>query len=283
MPLSHHHSRHGFTLTELTVSALIVFVLGIVLYPVFTKPRGSRQSSCASNQKQIALGFLQYIQDYDECFPPAAQFVDLRLLPNKPSAPPYVVLQSWGPDRKLPDGRIIPGLLSPYLKSNRLFFDPQREAPAGKRYEAKYNPDVFTLYYMYNDLLHGIKQSTVNAVSRTVLTTDAEDRFGNAGHALASNSGPHEAKFNRKGGCDAGKGASIGRARLRHVNGANFAFTDGHVKWYKGGVDDPVFFPPRESASVSAVDSRTKQRIGPQPGGEMLFGGRKYEATFHVK
>ncbi|MBC7808529.1 MAG: type II secretion system protein, partial [Akkermansiaceae bacterium] len=160
MPLSHHHSKRGFTLTELTVVVLIVFVLGAILFPVFAKRRGGRhrQFSCASNQKQIALGFLQYIQDYDQCFPPPGQYVDLRLLSNKPKAPPYVVIQSWGPDRKLTDGRIIPGLISPYFKSNRVFFDPNREVPSGDRYATNYDPNVFALFYMYNDLLSGIDQ-----------------------------------------------------------------------------------------------------------------------------
>ncbi len=270
----------------MTVCVLIVFVLGLVLYPVVTGSRQShtsRRATCASNQKQIALGFLQYIQDYDECFPPAVQYVDLRSLPGKPLSPPYVVRQNWGPDRGLTDGRILPGLLSPYVKSNQLFIDPDLPVPNRNTFRPNRGFNPFVLHYMYNDLLPGIIQSAIRAATRTVLTTDAEDRFENAGHALSIDSNPVGAKFNRKGGCDAGKGASVGAARNRHMNGANFSFTDGHVKWYKADADDPVFFPPRESASISAVDGKTKQRIGPQPGGEMTFGGRKYEATFHVK
>lgn len=278
----HHSSKRGFTLTELTVAVLIVFVLGLVLFPVFAKSRGGRSHpSCASNQKQIALGFLQYIQDYDEHYPPAAQYVDLRTRPNKPTAPPYVVTQSWGPDRKLPNGEIIPGILSPYIKSNQLFIEPPDRN--GKSYATEYDSNGFTLFYMYNDLIAGVDQAALGAVAKTVLTTDAENRFGNAGHAITLDSGPYEAKFNQQGKCDAGKGASIGQARLRHTEGASFSFADGHLKWYKGGAEDLVFFPPRESASISAVDANTKQLIGPKPGGDMLFQGRQYDATFHVK
>lgn len=280
----HHPSKRGFTLTELTVAVLIVFVLGLVLFPVFAKRKPKhRYSGCASNQKMIALGFLMYAQDYDEHYPPAAQHVDLRNRPNKPTAPPYVVTQSWGPDRKLPSGEILPGILIPYMKSNQLFIEPGDKTPSGDRYTTKYDPNVFTLHYMYNDLLAGLDQSTLSAVAKTVMTTDAENRFGNAGHAITLDSAPYEAKFNQQGKCDAGKGASIGQSRLRHTGGANFSFADGHLKWYKGGTGDQVFFPPHESASISAMDANTKQLIGPKPGGEMVFQGRQYDATFHVK
>jgi len=41
------------------------------LFPVFAKVREkARQTSCASNLKQIGLGFTQYVQDNDETYPP---------------------------------------------------------------------------------------------------------------------------------------------------------------------------------------------------------------------
>lgn len=274
MPSSHQSSKHGFTLTELTVVVLIVFVLGMVLFPVFARPhRGNRQASCASNQKQIALGFLQYVQDYDERYPLAVGYITLTADSGKQTTS-QVFLQSWGSGRKLADGRYVQGILSPYIKSDQLFTDP---------IEPKSRDERFVQHYMYNDLVAGVRQSDVPAPAQSVLTTDAEDRLKNVGHALASDFNPHEANFNSKGRCDAGQGASIGRARIRHQGGANFAFTDGHLKWFKGVADDRVFFPPRESDSISAVDAKTKQQIGPKPGGDMVFQGRRYDATFHVK
>src|ERR1700756_3205058 len=60
----------GFTLIELLVVIAIIALLAAILFPVFARAReNARRSSCASNQKQIALGMLQYTQDYDEVFP----------------------------------------------------------------------------------------------------------------------------------------------------------------------------------------------------------------------
>jgi prepilin-type N-terminal cleavage/methylation domain-containing protein len=57
----------GFTLIELLVVIAIIAILAAILFPVFAQAREkARQASCASNHKQIILGWLQYAQDYDE-------------------------------------------------------------------------------------------------------------------------------------------------------------------------------------------------------------------------
>ena len=62
--------RHGFTLIELLVVIAIIAILAAILFPVFAKAREkARQASCGSNLKQLTLAVLQYVQDYDERFP----------------------------------------------------------------------------------------------------------------------------------------------------------------------------------------------------------------------
>jgi len=62
--------RRGFTLIELLVVIAIIALLAAILFPVFAKVREkARQATCESNERQIGLGLLQYVQDYDETEP----------------------------------------------------------------------------------------------------------------------------------------------------------------------------------------------------------------------
>lgn len=72
---NHHmalHSRRerGFTLIELLIVVAIIAIIAAVLFPVFGRAReNARRSACSSNLKQIGLGLMQYVQDYDEKMP----------------------------------------------------------------------------------------------------------------------------------------------------------------------------------------------------------------------
>lgn len=60
----------AFTLIELLVVIAIIAILAAILFPVFAQAREkARAITCISNQKQIGLAVLQYVQDYDETYP----------------------------------------------------------------------------------------------------------------------------------------------------------------------------------------------------------------------
>ena len=66
-------SCRAFTLIELLVVIAIISLLAAILFPVFAQVREkARQTSCASNEKQLALGVLMYTEDYDETLLPTA-------------------------------------------------------------------------------------------------------------------------------------------------------------------------------------------------------------------
>ncbi len=71
--------NQGFTLIELLVVIAIIAILAAILFPVFAQAREkARATSCLSNAKQIGLGIMMYVQDYDEIYP-RSQWCDNNL------------------------------------------------------------------------------------------------------------------------------------------------------------------------------------------------------------
>ena len=67
--------KKGFTLIELLVVIAIIAILAAILFPVFAKAREkARQTTCTSNQKQIATAVMMYTQENDEIMPPATNW-----------------------------------------------------------------------------------------------------------------------------------------------------------------------------------------------------------------
>jgi len=93
------NTRSAFTLIELLVVIAIIAILAAILFPVFAKAREkARQISCLSNERQLGLGSMQYVQDNDET---------------------YAFSQRWGTAGDGWGGRIYP-----YVKSTAIFSCP---------------------------------------------------------------------------------------------------------------------------------------------------------------
>lgn len=65
--------KRGFTLIELLVVISIIAILAAILFPVFARAREkARQTTCSSNQRQIAASVQMYVQDHEETYPNTA-------------------------------------------------------------------------------------------------------------------------------------------------------------------------------------------------------------------
>ena len=189
-------ARRAFTLIELLVVIAIIALLAAILFPVFARAReNARKSSCLSNVKSLGLGMKQYIQDYDDIFPPDGVAV----------APATV--SGWA------------YTLQPYLKSEQLLQCPSEptkapsEATLAQR--ACSVTGGFTDYYYNFNLGDGKTSDAQIERSASVLL------FGDgvAGGASVSD-------YNRD------KLSTTDVGPVRHLQGANYAFVDGHVKWF---------------------------------------------------
>jgi|GEM_PF-2118344 len=68
--MKRNNMKRGFTLIELLVVIAIIAILAAILFPVFSKAREkARQTTCLSNQKQIALLVIMAVQEHNDRFP----------------------------------------------------------------------------------------------------------------------------------------------------------------------------------------------------------------------
>jgi prepilin-type N-terminal cleavage/methylation domain-containing protein/prepilin-type processing-associated H-X9-DG protein len=231
--------KSAFTLIELLVVIAIIAILAAILFPVFAKAREkARQASCQSNLKQLGLAFIQYTQDYDECYPYAT---------NTASATMYGSNQVVG----------WAGELFGYVKSYGVFHCPDDPTQATTNLEGTGDTDYPVSYATTKTLCsintaqtthnyQTIQTSLFNAPANTVLLFEIQGSQVNLNNPLEIES----VYFNDYTAAPSGKlspkyanGGTVGNAAAQtpqaagngyqgiHTGGADYLAADGHVKF----------------------------------------------------
>ena len=145
----------GFTLIELLVVIAIIAILAAILFPVFAQAREkARQTTCASNQKQLGLAMIQYMSDYDDVVPlfrSATSFVWTNAAGSRVSFGTATNTSSRAA------GTYWIGSLQPYMKTFSIFACPWEQNSgvfdSGEQGYMQYGPNYgINAEYLYKSI-----------------------------------------------------------------------------------------------------------------------------------
>lgn len=246
MPQAEQKSCAGFTLIELLVVIAIISILAAILFPVFATAREkARQTSCASNEKQLALAALQYVQDFDELYPYGNQSTNYRGM-------------GWA------------GQLYPYVKSTSVYICPDDPTTGGTStypniISYALNQSISLYVSTCSNPMKAPQISAFTSPAKTILLIEVQGAYWNsqadaqpswAGNWYSPTVGGLTGNGNISPQSEAPSGTSLlyatgvfdGLANhgetvsypaympvngARHTAGSNYAFGDGHVKWLR--------------------------------------------------
>jgi prepilin-type processing-associated H-X9-DG protein len=213
--------RRAFSLIELLVIVATMAVLGAILFPVaFRRQENPRRRACQDNNlHHIGLGIVQYRNDFDERYP--LIFVTSGF---SNGAQPY----GWA------------DALQPYIKNLQPYQCPS-DADEGNN--SPTTAGYIDYWYNANFVVRdkkgrpiGAKQDVLGSSAQTVIAGDGGNRNGApTGDARYNQCGDGTSLSAATQTCPlAPAGLAVLPTAQIHLDGANFVFADGHVKWLEG-------------------------------------------------
>jgi prepilin-type N-terminal cleavage/methylation domain-containing protein/prepilin-type processing-associated H-X9-DG protein len=247
--------KRGFTLIELLVVIAIIAILAAILFPVFAQAREkARQTSCLSNEKQIGLGIVSYIQDYDGCYPSST---DGQYNQWYQVVQPYIkngdaaangLRYGKGGVWNCPSFPVDNGQAQNYGANDDIFVSnyPNGSGTVHEAYSESVIPSSADTILVGEKGANGVGSSyetfltLQNWWATSVMTNGVYDPAkDNSALAYVASNGHPSPDRDVPSGVDQWEGAKT--IRYRHQGAANVIFADGHakampkgsIKWYK--------------------------------------------------
>jgi prepilin-type N-terminal cleavage/methylation domain-containing protein/prepilin-type processing-associated H-X9-DG protein len=231
--MSISNRKRGFTLIELLVIIAIISILAAILFPVFARAReNARRASCISNLKQMGLGVMMYVQDYDGHFP-YSQMTMASMGLTSSQVPGYADFVG--------SSVVWEEQTYPYVKSTQIYYCPSRPFTGGGFY-GNYGANRIIMPKASEDHYAAPSEATLTFPAQTYLAMDAGIYILSPANVKAPiyagiylpGTGPGSfANLTATNQSSFSSGALDDFKSGRHFGGVNVCFADGHVKWLK--------------------------------------------------
>ena len=217
----------AFTLIELLVVIAIIAILAAILFPVFAQAKAAaKKTTCLSNGRQIGIGLMLYMGDYDDRYPQ-----------EHPSTSNPVVDDNEGQleeaDYGSPFDKILPYVASNDSSKTQLYLCPADPDPHGTKLldiqgnclafgtppPGNLSSVLLNAYYLF-----GATSSEISSPAQAIYISERRDNFCDVHyHPWLGETEPNQ------GVSDTTNPVAI--SPDRHTNGSNHIYAEGHAKW----------------------------------------------------
>jgi len=259
MIIGERTKHSGFTLIELLVVIAIIAILVAILFPVFAKVREkARAIACLSNEKQIGLAEMQYVQDNEEQFPAVSY------------------CGQWASP------------LYPYLKSQAVFKCPDDSDT--NPLEVTYSANI--TMQSYYGTTRGLPLASATAPASTVMILESPGGHTDFTQGEAADGTTETDGYQNYCGSTSLKTGYMGNRTDPtqyhipvqplgwHTDGSNFVAMDGHAKWLRGSQVSNGYVPYNPDVyqdQLYAGHSASPSKMNDGPGGHTFVMTFSYQ------